>query len=106
MGAAEKRPDPRRIYLSQSPMALSMARERAARLAVATDADTDAAGRERKVQALLAASYLDADELDVPVEVMASPRRLSATEIADEVRRRLIELAALGDGQAAQKTTV
>jgi len=37
-------------------IALSMARERAARLAVATDADTDAAGRERKVQALLAAS--------------------------------------------------
>lgn len=58
------------------------------------------------IEALLAASYLEPDELDVSIEVMASPRQLSAHEIADEVRRRLIELAVLGDGQAAQKTTV
>ena len=58
------------------------------------------------IEALLAASYLEAEEVDAPVEVRNSPRHLSAIDLADEVRRRLIELAVLGDGQAAQKTTV
>ena len=58
------------------------------------------------IEALLAASYLEADEIDGPIEIQTSPRHMSAQDIADEVRRRLIELAALGDGAAAQKTTV
>lgn len=46
--------------------------------------------RRSPIEALLAASYLDGGELDLPIEVRISPSLLSAEEIADEVRRRLI----------------
>jgi len=45
------------------------------------------------VEALLAAGYLRADEIDRPVEVRVSPRHLPTEEIAAEVHRRLINLA-------------
>ena len=45
------------------------------------------------VEALLAAAYLRADEIDQPVEVRVSPRDLPTEEIAAEVHRRLMTLA-------------
>lgn len=43
------------------------------------------------VEALLAASYLQADEIDQPVEVRASLREVADADLATEVRRRLTE---------------
>lgn len=42
------------------------------------------------IEALLAASYLAVDELDRAIDVRTSLRDLSADNIADEVRRRLL----------------
>lgn len=44
------------------------------------------------IEALLAASYLGLDELDHAVDLRTSVRDLSADNIADEVRRRLVAL--------------
>lgn len=46
-------------------------------------------------EALLAADYLNPDELGTPVEIRTSPRDLPATELTDEVRRRLLALERL-----------
>lgn len=48
--------------------------------------------RRYPVEALLAADYLNPEELDQPIEVRSSPRDLPADDIADEVRRRLCAL--------------
>ena len=48
--------------------------------------------RRSPIEALLAAFSLARDALELPIELRISPRRLSAEEIADEVRRRLIAL--------------
>ena len=42
------------------------------------------------IEALLAAAYLSADEVRLPIEVRVSPRDLSAEDLAAEVRRRLV----------------
>ena len=52
--------------------------------------------RRSPIEALLAAAYLNRAELDAPIEVRISPRHLSADEIAEEVRRRLLALALPG----------
>lgn len=52
------------------------------------------------VEALLAASYLRADEVRLPIERRCSPADLGAEELAAEVRRRMIAL------ERAQNTTV
>lgn len=41
------------------------------------------------VEALLAAGYLNRDELDGPMEIRISPRELSNSDLAAEVQRRL-----------------
>lgn len=41
------------------------------------------------IEALLAAGYLNHDEVDVPMEIRASPRALSSSDLAAEVHRRL-----------------
>lgn len=41
------------------------------------------------IEALLAAGYLHHDELDGPLELRASPRELSNSDLAAEVLRRL-----------------
>ena len=55
------------------------------------------------VEALLAASYLRAEEVRLPIERGPSPTQLRAEELADEVRRRMVALQEL---TADQKTTV
>ena len=58
--------------------------------------------RRSPVEALLAASYIDAAQLECPVDIRTSPSDLPADDIADEVRRRLIALErALEDGRAS-----
>lgn len=52
------------------------------------------------IEALLAASYLQANEVDQPVAIRTSPKELAANDIADEVRRRLIALE-----QTTEETT-
>jgi transcriptional regulator with XRE-family HTH domain len=47
------------------------------------------------IEALLAAGYLIAAEVRLPIEARPSPRALPAEEVAAEVRRRLIELERL-----------
>ena len=47
------------------------------------------------IEALLAASYLHAGELDHPVDIRTSTRDLTANDIAEEVRRRLSQLEGL-----------
>lgn len=47
------------------------------------------------IEALLAASYLHAGELDHPVDLRTSMRDLTATDIAEEVHRRLSQLESL-----------
>lgn len=42
------------------------------------------------IEALLAASYLDRDEVELPIEVRKSAGHLSAEEIVGELRRRLV----------------
>ena len=42
------------------------------------------------IEALLASGYVKADEVRLPVEVRCSPAVLSAEELAEEVRRRLV----------------
>lgn len=44
------------------------------------------------IEALLAAGYLDAAEVRLPVDTRSSPQDLPAEEVAAEVRRRLLEL--------------
>jgi transcriptional regulator with XRE-family HTH domain len=44
------------------------------------------------IEALLAAGYLNAAEVRLPIERRCSPRDLAAEEIVAEVRRRLIDL--------------
>lgn len=46
--------------------------------------------RRPPIEALVAAAYLDRDEVGLPVEVRISPSQLSAEQLADEVRRRLL----------------
>ena len=46
--------------------------------------------RRSPIEALLAASYLDAGELDQPIEIRVSPSELTAEDLAAEVRRRLM----------------
>jgi transcriptional regulator with XRE-family HTH domain len=41
------------------------------------------------IEALLAARYLNHDELDTPMEIKASPKALSSADLAAEVHRRL-----------------
>lgn len=41
------------------------------------------------IEALLAAGYLNHDEVDAPLEIRASPRDLSGADLAAEVHRRL-----------------
>lgn len=48
--------------------------------------------RRSPVEALLAAAYLTIEELDQPVDVRKSLGDVSADNIADEVRRRLLAL--------------
>lgn len=48
--------------------------------------------RRSPVEALLAASYIQIDQLDQPVDIHTSPSDLPADDIAAEVRRRLIAL--------------
>ncbi|HPX35467.1 MAG TPA: helix-turn-helix transcriptional regulator [Mycobacterium sp.] len=48
--------------------------------------------RRSPIEALLAASYLVAEELNQPIEVRVSPSDLSADDLATEVRRRLVAL--------------
>ena len=49
------------------------------------------------VEALLAAGYLEVDELHAPVEIRMSPSELSNSDLAAEVQRRLT--AAGGNGR-------
>lgn len=44
------------------------------------------------IEALLAASYLRADEVRLPIEPRPSLTKVGAEELADEVRRRMIAL--------------
>ena len=44
------------------------------------------------IEALLAAGYVKAEEVRLPIEVRSSPAAFSADELAAEVRRRLLEL--------------
>lgn len=46
--------------------------------------------RRSPIEALVAADYLESDEAGVQVEVRISPSQLSAEQLADEVRRRLL----------------
>lgn len=48
--------------------------------------------RRSPIEALLAAAYLKAEEIDQPVNISSSPQDLPANDIANEVRRRLIAL--------------
>ncbi len=52
------------------------------------------------IEALVAAAYVSADEVRLPIDVRASPRVMSAEELAAEVRRRL--LAAEQPGEQAR----
>lgn len=47
------------------------------------------------IEALLAAAYLDHNEVDGPVQLSFSPRQLAATDIGAEVLRRLLALEEL-----------
>lgn len=51
--------------------------------------------RRPPIEALLAAAYLDTEEVQAAVEVSLSPRRLAATDIGAEVLRRLLALEEL-----------
>lgn len=42
------------------------------------------------IEALLAAGYLNHDELDGPTEIRSSPKHLSNADLAAEVHRRLL----------------
>lgn len=55
------------------------------------------------IEALLAASYLRAEEVRLPIERRSSPTQLGAEELAAEVRRRVVALQEL---TAGQNTTV
>ncbi len=55
------------------------------------------------IEALLAAGYLDAADVRLPVDSRSSPQDLPAEEIAAEVRRRLLELEGLN---AADQSTI
>lgn len=44
------------------------------------------------IEALLAAAYLNAAEVRLPIETRISPRDMPAEEVAAEVRRRLLQL--------------
>ena len=59
------------------------------------------ADRRSPIEALLAASYLKADELDQPVELLTSLRSLPADDIANEVRPRLFALEQSAQEQEA-----
>ena len=48
--------------------------------------------RRYPTEALLAAAYLHANELEGPVEIRTSPRHLTNQDIADEVCRRLLAI--------------
>lgn len=56
------------------------------------------------VEALIAASYLQAEEVRLPIERRSSPTDLGAEELAAEVRRRMVALQVLQS--AGQNTTV
>ena len=61
------------------------------------------------IEALLAAEYLNAAEVRLPIETRTSPRDMPAEEIAAEVRRRLLALERLENAVEegpAQNTTV
>ena len=57
--------------------------------------------RRSPIEALLAASYLQADELDQPFELITSLRALPAEDIANEVCRRLVSLEQRAQEQEA-----
>ena len=57
------------------------------------------------VEALLAAGFLQVDELHAPVEIRISPSELSSADLAAEVQRRLAAAAANGqpDGHRSSR---
>lgn len=46
--------------------------------------------RRSPIEALMAAAYIEAGEVDRPIEVRLSPSELSAADLAAEVSRRLV----------------
>lgn len=46
--------------------------------------------RRSPIEALMAAAYIEADEVGQPIEVRVSPSELSAADLAAEVSRRLV----------------
>ena len=57
--------------------------------------------RRSPIEALLAAAYLSIEELDQAIDIRSSPTELPADDIANEVRRRLLALQQVLEGERA-----